>query len=263
MPKKVCLVLGSGAARGLAHIGVIKVLEQNNIKVDCIIGCSIGALVGAVYAGEGTIKGLSEFASKFDKKASRQLFDWGLSKQGLIKGQRIKTFLKNTLKNDFSELKIPLTVVATDIKEKQLVKIESGSLVDAVMASISVPVLFAPQKNGDRLFVDGGIMNPLPINIAEEKGMDIIIAVDVEFKVEKVTTGIVSIGVNSIMLMKQQIAELTKKIYSTKSNVVIISPEMKDTIYWDFGLGAELMVCGETAAKAALPRIMALLNEQK
>jgi NTE family protein len=261
MPKKVCLVLGSGAARGLAHIGVIKVLEQNNIKVDCIIGCSIGALVGAVYAGEGTINGLSEFASKFDKKASRQLFDWGLSKQGLIKGQRIKAFLKSNLKKEFSDLKIPLTVVATDIREKQLVKIESGSLIDAVMASISVPVLFVPQKNGDRLFVDGGIMNPLPINIAEEKGMDIIIAVDVEFRVEKVTTGIISIGVNSIMLMKQQIAELTKKAYSTKNNVVIISPEMKDEIYWDFGLGAELMVCGENAANAALPKIMALLKE--
>ncbi|MEM4267302.1 MAG: patatin-like phospholipase family protein [Candidatus Woesearchaeota archaeon] len=263
MTKKIGLALSSGGARGLAHIGVLKVLEENKVPIHEIAGASIGALVGAIYAGNPQIRPLQEFAESFDKKKSRQIFDWEIPRRGLIKGDRIRGLLKPLLKKDFSEFKLPLSVVVTDLTNGTEIIVEKGNPIDAIMASISIPVLFEPVIENDRIFVDGGVLNPLPINVLEKKGCDVIIAVDVEYRTlwKTYRPTIVRIAVNSILLMKQQIVENIKQDAKKKPNIIIIEPDIEEGLYLDFSAGKTLISIGEEATKKCLPKILQLVKE--
>ena len=175
---KTGLVLGLGAAPGLAHIGVIKVLKQNNVRVDIVSGSSIGAFIGACYAKDGDITEVEKLFLNIDWKEATQLIDPKFSalSKGLLSGEKVKEFLKSVIGDiEFKDLRIPLAVVATDLDTGEGVVFKEGSVLDAVRASISIPAVFVPVRNGGRYMIDGGSSNPLPVDVAREMGAEYII----------------------------------------------------------------------------------------
>ena len=181
--KTVGLVLGSGSSRGWAHIGAIEALEKSNIPIDYIAGCSVGSYVGALYAS-GSLASLKEFVLKMDGKKVFSYFDIVFPRSGLLNGTRKlkELFSMHTDIADFSELKIPVMMVATDLEKGDKVVLKSGSLFDALRASMSVPGLFAPARVKNRWLVDGGLLDPVPVGVARAMGADIVIAVDLNSK---------------------------------------------------------------------------------
>ncbi|MDP8262472.1 MAG: patatin-like phospholipase family protein [Candidatus Ancaeobacter aquaticus] len=189
---KTGLALGSGAARGLAHIGVLKALQEENVDIDMIAGSSIGALVGACYATSGDITFLEEIALKVDWKQMFRLTDpnFAFLFRGAIHGKKVKELLKSIIGDiEFKDLKIPLSIVATDANTCEEIVIHEGSVVEAVRASISIPAIFMPVKysGGDartgvikeRYLIDGGIVNPIPIDVVKDMGATFVIACNV------------------------------------------------------------------------------------
>jgi len=180
MMPKIGLALGSGAARGGAHIGVLKVLEREGIQVSAIAGTSVGALVGALYASGMSAVEIEQVALTLKWK---KLIDFRISQTGLVEGTRIERYIRKLLKGkQFSEMRIPLSTVAADIANAQKVVFCMGDVAQAVRASISIPAVFRPLEIKDRLFVDGGIMDPVPVEVVKGMGADIVIAVDLSMK---------------------------------------------------------------------------------
>jgi NTE family protein len=176
--QKIGLALGSGSARGWAHIGVIESLTEAGIKIDCIAGTSIGALVGAVFAS-GKIDKLKEIILQLDWKQILSFFDIVFPKSGLIDGKKVSDFIrKHIQEKSFVELSIPFCAVSTDLSTGQEVIIDEGDVIEAVRASISVPGIFTPVKKDDIILVDGGLVNPVPVNVVRDMGADFVIAVD-------------------------------------------------------------------------------------
>jgi len=189
--KKIGLALGSGSARGLAHIGVIKVLEENNIPISMIAGTSMGSLIGALYASGLTGSEMEEIACNTNLKTTSRLFMPTPSVQGLIDGNRISDFLVSLMGNrSFSSLKMPFAAVAADIERAEEVVITDGPLVKAIRASISIPGIFTPAMMKGKSLVDGGLMNPVPVDVAKHLGADYIIAVDVTRPVKTDSIGL-------------------------------------------------------------------------
>ena len=185
---KIGLALGSGAARGLAHIGVLKALQEKSIHIDAIAGSSMGALVGACYARRGEIADLEEIVLKIDWKQLAQLADPNLALlfKGVIHGKKVKELLKAVIGDvEFKDLKIPFAVVATDVNTGEEVVIKEGSVIEAVRASISIPAIFTPVKFKNRFLIDGGIVNPVPVNIVKDMGATFVIACNVIHKPQK------------------------------------------------------------------------------
>lgn len=174
---KIGLALGSGAARGWAHIGVIRALEDVGYKPDIIAGCSIGAFVGAACASN-ELDMLEQWVGKLTWQDVLKLLDpsWA---GGLIKGEKLIDFFRqHFLDHDFSALDIPFACVATDLANGREVWLKEGSVADAVRASIAMPGLFTPVERNGRLLVDGGLVNPVPVSLCRYMGADIVIAVD-------------------------------------------------------------------------------------
>ena len=180
MAKKIGLVLGSGVARGLSHIGVLKVLDENKINVDFIAGTSIGALIGAIYASGVSAKEIEEIALNIDKIKTITLFAPTISHSGLIDGNKIIKFIESIIdRQNISDLNIPFAAVATDIMTGEEVVITKGSLLHTLRASISIPGIFTPAKYNGKFLVDGGLVNPVPVSVALNMSADILIAVNV------------------------------------------------------------------------------------
>ena len=185
---KIGLALGSGAARGLAHIGVLKALKEKNIFVDMIAGSSMGALVGACYAKNGEITDIEEIVLKMDWKQLARLADPNLTLlfKGVIHGKKVKELLKTIIGDvRFKDLKIPLAVVATDVNTGEEIVIKEGSVIEAVRASISIPAIFMPVKLNSRFLIDGGIVNPVPVNVVKDMGATFVIACNVIHKLQE------------------------------------------------------------------------------
>lgn len=185
--KKIGLALGSGSARGWAHIGVIKALEEAGIVVDCVAGTSIGALIAAIYAS-GNFDKLEQAALELNRKEILSFSDIILSKSGIIDGRKIANLIEPyVLKTAMESLPLPLGIVATNIVTGQEVVIREGDIVEAIRASFSLPGIFTPvQKDGHNL-VDGGLVNPVPVSTVKDMGADFIIAVDLNNVVEAET----------------------------------------------------------------------------
>ncbi len=177
---KIGLALSGGAAKGLAHIGVIKALEESGINIDYIAGSSMGALIGAAYASGIPIDTVAKIATNVDWKTTSKLLFPGFPSSGLVKGNKVKDFFY-TIYGDkkIENLPIPFSATAADISTGSLYIINKGNLLEAVRASTSVPVIFTPVKYQDKFLVDGGLVNPVPIDIVREMGADFVIAVHV------------------------------------------------------------------------------------
>ncbi len=176
----VGLALGAGAAKGFAHIGVLKALEEAGIRVDMIAGSSMGAIIGGGYASGLTIEELSDVALNSDWLDVLNLLDPVFPTRGFIDGQKIKIFLDELYKQkNIEDLNIPFSATTVDILKGDLYVINKGSLANAARASSSIPIIFNPLANGDRVLVDGGMIDPVPIDVARSMGADYIIAVNV------------------------------------------------------------------------------------
>jgi NTE family protein len=177
------LALGSGSARGLAHLGVIRAIEDAGIEVDFIAGSSMGALIGAIYAS-GKLDELEATFRTFDWKTMAGFFDVVLPKSGLLDGARVSELVRAHIHADTIEtLPKPFAALATDIVSGEEVVIRSGDVIEAVRASISVPGIFTPVRSNGHILVDGGLTNPVPVSAARSMGAEFIIAVDLNHEI--------------------------------------------------------------------------------
>lgn len=240
--KKVALVLGGGSARGLAHIGVLKVLQKEKITFDLIVGTSIGAFIGAFYALGQDIKKAETMALKFNVRENLDVMM--PPSLGLIKGNRIYAIIKEFVnEKKFSDLKIPMAMVATDIENGQEVVFTEGPLADAIRVSCSYPGIFAPQRINGRLLVDGGIANTVPVSVARHMGADVVIAVDVGFCVQ---VGEIK-SIFGIILQAFQITGGELNRYQSMQADIIIKPDLGAINQLDFSSVNEAIQKGEIA----------------
>ena len=176
--KNVALVLASGGSRGLAHIGAIEVLEEHGYRITSVAGASMGALVGGIYAAGG-LDAFKEWMKTVDRMKVFNLMDFTIGNGGFVKGEKVIGELKSIIPDKLIEnLPIPFTAVATDIRHRKEVVFDRGSLYDAIRSSISLPSIFTPNRIGDMLLIDGGVVNPVPVNRVVRTPGDILTAVD-------------------------------------------------------------------------------------
>ena len=255
--KKIGLALGSGAARGLAHIGVLEVLKKEGIPIDMIAGTSVGAVFGAIYAWSTDTDQIKKQALEVNWK-KLALIDLSLPKTGLIKGKKIKNLLASYIGGNikFSDLKIPFACVATDIDTGEEVVIDRGSVPEALRASISVPAIFTVVKRGDRYLVDGGLANPVPVSVVKRMGADFIIAVNVMPEVTDRTEKIDK-EPNIFQIIMQSIYITTYSLVrsSVEDADTVIEPDVANIGAGDFQKAQELILRGEQAAQNAIPEI--------
>ena len=175
---KVGVALGSGSARGWAHIGVLKALDEADVRVECVAGTSIGSLVGAVFAS-GKLTSLETVVRELDWKRALALFDIGLPRSGLLDGHNVTSAIRDHVKSGkIQDLNVPFEAVSTNLMDGSEIGIADGDIIEAIRASISIPGVFTPVKRGEMLLVDGGLVNPVPTSVARQMGADYVIAVD-------------------------------------------------------------------------------------
>ena len=177
---KIGLALGSGGARGIAHLGVLKAIEEYGLKIDFVSGSSMGAFVGAAYAAGSPLSRLEGIALKTTWQFAVKMFIPSFSKSGIVAGERISEYLYEVIGvRTFNDLDIPLSIDTTDLETGEKITIAEGDLIQAVRASIAVPLILTPKIIGDKVLVDGGLVSPIPIQTVREMGAKFIIAVDV------------------------------------------------------------------------------------
>lgn len=258
--KKVGLALSGGAARGLAHIGVLDVLENEGIRIDMIAGTSIGALAGALYAqGKGAAL-IKNVAINLTRKRLVSLLDISFSKSGVVQGNRLRKMLRSIFDGEpnFADLKIPFACVATDIYTGEEVVINEGSVLEGVRASISTPALFTVVKWHGRYLVDGGLANPVPVSVLKKMGADFIIAVNVSPDVKTRTTAADEVkepNMINVLLQSLFIATYTLVKTSLKGADILIEPQVAEIANVDFHRAEELIARGRQAALAAVDEI--------
>ncbi len=257
------LVLGSGAARGWAHIGVLRALTAAGVRPDLVCGTSIGALVGASYAA-GKIDRLDDWVVSMGVKQVWSLMDFRLS-GGVFKGERLMRFLSEELAPGPIELlNMPYGAVATAMATGTEIWLRSGPTVDAVRASIALPGMFTPVLQDGRWLVDGALVNPVPVSLARAMGADIVIAVDLntDFARRQLTASaplstpsMLEVITSSINVMQSRIA---RSRMAGEPPEVMITPRLGDIGLLDFHRGAEAIAHGERAAAAVLPTLKEL-----
>lgn len=253
----VALVLGGGSARGFAHVGVIRALEQEKIPVHMIVATSVGSLIGGLYAANPDSFQLEWTAFKIEKS---DILDFSIiySKYGPVQGVRLENFVEKTAKvKRVEHTKIPFYPVATDLNTGETVVLDKGSLSKAVRASSAIPGIFVPVKIGNRTLVDGGVTNNLACDIARSRGADIVIAVNIQKDIRNPDiASLIDIIGQSVNIMMHE---------STKGKMkyadVVIEPDTKGVSLFDFSQKKVLMEEGIKATKAAIPRIKTLINQ--
>jgi NTE family protein len=250
--KKVGLALGGGYARGLAHIGVLEVFEREGIPIDYIAGTSIGALIGALYAREHDSSLLRKQAMQLDWIGLTTLIDLALAKSGLVGGKRVTNLLRRFMGDvKFDELAVPLACVATDIITGNEVVLNQGSVLEAVRASISIPVIFTVVKKDGQYLVDGGLVNQVPVNVVKNMGADIVIAVDITPTRSERTDYLVKNAQNkepsllNVMIQTIYITTYHSACQATEDADVVIHPKLVHISPAEFYRARECMLEGE------------------
>ncbi|MFC1987677.1 patatin-like phospholipase family protein [Chloroflexota bacterium] len=258
--KKVGLALSGGIARGLAHIGVLEVLEKERIPIDMIAGTSAGAVVGASYAQKKDLSMVRKFARNLTHKRFVSLIDITLPKNGLIQGNKINRLLETIISRQvrFSDLEIPFACTTTDIMTGEEVVLNQGLLLESVRASISIPVIFAIAKLHGRYLVDGQLVNPVPVSTLKEMGADFIIAVNVipNFKAETrqkeklKAPSILDAIMNSLYITNTLLIE-----HSLERADIIIEPDVVHISPSDIHKAEECISLGKKAAEESILKI--------
>lgn len=257
-PPKVALVLGGGAARGFAHVGVIRVLEQEKIPIHMIVGTSVGSLIGALYASDPNSLNLEWLAFTIEKE---DIFDYSIvySKMGPVLGERLEKFIQTKVKaKTLEQMKIPFYAVATDLNSGGTWVFEKGSVAKAVRASCSIPGIFQPLELGGRMYVDGGVTDNLPVDVARARGADIIIAVNIQKNIQNPqVNSLIDVILQSINIMGRELVT-----YKCRDYDVLIEPNVGEVGMTDFSQKKRLVDAGVQAAKQALPKIRKLIEEK-
>jgi len=260
LPKpKIALVLGGGAARGFAHVGVIRALEQEKIPIDMIVGTSVGSLIGAIYASDMNSFELEWTAFSLEKDS---LFDYGIMNaftgMGMAKGDKLEEFVKTKIPTaNIENLKLPFAAVATDLNRGTRVVLDKGSVAKAVHASSAIPGVFNPVDHQGRLLVDGGVMDNIPIAVAREKGADIVIAVDISENVANFNiTNLVDVMLQAVNIMFSENVG-----YKKKDADVLISPQVGSVAMLDFTQKKRCMQAGIEATQKAMPELRKKIEE--
>ncbi|WP_053219780.1 patatin-like phospholipase family protein [Virgibacillus senegalensis] len=204
MNPSIGLALGSGGARGFAHLGVLKALTDNDIAIDYIAGSSMGALVGAFYASGQGIDSLYQLARTFRRK---YFLDFTLPNMGFLQGERIKEYIHLfTFKKNLEQFDIPVGVTATNLYDGSKKVFTEGNAAEAVRASISIPGIFVPVNIGGQLFVDGGVVDRVPVSVAKQLGADLVIGVDcAHFEMNTDIESIYDVIIQSIDIMQDEL----------------------------------------------------------
>ena len=257
---KIGLALGSGGSRGLAHIGVIKALEENNIPIDFIAGSSIGAMVGGFYAARLSIKKMEEISLETNWRRMFSLVDPHL-KQGLISGEKVKTFIEGYVDGKkIEDCKIPFVAVATDLKTGEIVILNKGEMAQAIRASISIPLVFKPVEIDGKTLADGGLSAPVPVEIVRGMGADIIIAINLDkhYHDEEWKPGWYDIANDSLNILRHHLA-----LSNVASADMVINIDVGKNNYWyQFINGQDKILTGEKATKEILPRLQEIINQK-
>jgi NTE family protein len=251
-PLRVALALGGGAARGFAHIGVIKALEARNIEVDLVCGTSAGSVVGALYASGMNGFALNRLALKMDEAS---ISDWAMPfrTRGFLQGVALQNYLNTTLDNrPIEKMAKPLGVVATDLKTGQPILFQRGNTGIAVRASCSVPSLFEPVKIGAHEYVDGGLVSPVPASFARKMGADFVIAVDISARPE---TGLTDSSFDVLMQTFTIMGQTIKAYELDKYADVVIRPNLAAMSSSDFGQRNAAILAGEEAVAKIMPEL--------
>ncbi|MGI5853426.1 MAG: patatin-like phospholipase family protein [Bacillota bacterium] len=250
------LALGGGAARGMAHIGVLRVLKREGIRVDCLAGTSMGSVVAAVYAVGTDPNYLARLAEKLRWET---LVDIRFNKMGLISGEKVEEVIKILTKGrNFEDTQVPLAVVAADLSSGKPVIFRSGPIYSAVRASIAIPGIFEPVRYENGLLVDGGIVNNVPVQPTRELGADVVVAVDVSHDhTPSEPRNFVEVLFKAFEVMGAYINKV-----QLDSADLVITPNTENIGPAGFYKAAECIAEGERAAEEALPRIRELLAER-
>lgn len=254
-PVKIAVVLGAGASRGFAHIGVLKVLEMNKVPIHMIVGTSAGSFVGSLYAYGYNAFQLQKVALSIEKG---DIADITIPDNGFIKGDKLEEYVNAMVKNSpIEKLRIPFYAVATSVPSGQEVIFGKGNTGTAVRASCSIPGVFRPAKIGDKMYVDGGVVSPVAVDAAKRYGADIVIAVDISADRDtKQPEGTIDTILQSINIMYEKLAG----IQLSRADIVI-RPKVGYIGSGDFDKRHEAILEGEKATVEALSNINALLDK--
>ena len=257
MKPKIGLALGSGGARGFAHIGLLKVLKREGIEVDYIAGSSMGALIGCFYASGSDLELLQKVSLQFKRK---YFMDLTVPKLGFVAGKRIEEYIRLFTKNqNLEDLSIPLAVVATDIEKGSRVIFTKGPVYEAVRASISIPGVFVPKRINGQLLVDGGVVDRVPVSVVKEMGADIVIASDVSAtKGDTDIQSIYDVIFKSLDILQMEIVKM-KGIDAD----VMIQPPVESYSSRAFTNIQEIIMIGEQEAQKRLPEIKEAIQHWK
>ncbi len=252
---KVGLALGSGGARGFAHLGVIKVLREEGIPIHLIAGSSMGALVGSFYGAGIEMERLYKLSTAFKRK---YFLDFTVPKMGFIAGKKVKDFIKVfTHGKNIEELSIPMGIVATDLLTGEKVVFKTGPVASAVRASISIPGIFVPEKYNGRLLIDGGVSDRVPVSVAKEMGADIVVAVDVaRVKRNEEISSIYDVIMQSIDIMQNEIVK-NREIAAD----IMIRPPVEQYSSRAFTNIDEIIAIGEEEAKKYIKQIKTMIEQ--
>jgi NTE family protein len=256
--KKVGLALGGGGAKGLAHIGVIKVLEKYGIPIDFIAGTSMGAFVGGWYASHGTTRILENLFLEINKDEILSIRKVAKNKKGILFSDQ---FVLRGLQDGFEtrnleDCSIPFAAIATDVESGAEVVIDKGLLMDAVNASIALPIIFKPVRIDGRLLMDGGFVNPVPADVIRKMGADIVIAVDVSSRWLNIEDEAVKLQ-NIYSIISKTFSALEYQIAQRvlKEADIIIRPAVLNYTWLDFYLAKEIIEKGISEAEANIEEI--------
>jgi NTE family protein len=250
---KIALALGGGAARGFAHVGVIKALEAQGIVPDIIVGTSAGSVVAALYAGGANGFELQKLALSMEDGS---MSDWVLPDRGFIRGEALQNFVNKALVNrPMNALPRKLAVVATELQTGEMTVLRSGDVGLAVRASSSVPGVFQPVRIGGREFVDGGLVSPVPAKVARDMGADLVIAVDISSKPKNAkVSSMIDVLLQTFTIMSTTVAQ-----YQLGQADVVIRPDVGSIGGTDFQSKHLAILEGEKAAAEKMEQIRAAL----
>jgi NTE family protein len=250
---KVAVVLGAGAARGFAHIGVLKILEGNRIPIHMIVGTSAGSFVGSLYAYGFNAFQIQKMALSLDQN---EILDFTVPDNGFIKGERLEAYINTLVQNaPLEKMRIPFYAVATNIRNGHEVVFGKGNTGTAVRASCSIPGIFRPVKIDNDMFVDGGVVSPAAVDAARRMGADIVIAVDISAEIAtRQPEGTIETILQSIGIMQSKISAA-----QLSHADVVIRPTVGRISSADFDKRHDAVMEGEKAALGALPAIQDIL----
>ena len=256
-PAKFAVVLGGGAARGFAHIGVLKILESNKIPITMIVGTSAGSFVGCLYAYGFDAFQIQKISLDIERG---DIADFTIPDNGFIKGDLLEEYVNKMLRNTpMEKLRIPFYAVATDIQTGKEMVFARGNTGKAVRASCAIPGVFNPVRIGDRMYVDGGVVSPVAVDVAKRLGADIVIAIDISSELETTQpSGTIDTILQSINIMSSKIS-----VTQLSRADVVIRPAVGRIGSGDFSKRHEAILEGEKAALQSLPKIQEIMARLK